>query len=101
MLGPYIVFLCSTITGYEGTGRSMTLKLIQELRRQEAKCSSSSTRTLWEVTLLNPIRYAIEDEVEKWLNRLLCLNPAENTLSMPCRLPHPDECELYYINRDT
>lgn len=33
-LGPYIVFLSSTINGYEGTGRSLSLKLIQKLREQ-------------------------------------------------------------------
>lgn len=32
LLGPYLVFLSSTINGYEGTGRSLSLKLIQQLR---------------------------------------------------------------------
>ena len=35
MLGPYLVFLSSTINGYEGTGRSLSLKLIQQLRMQQ------------------------------------------------------------------
>ena len=34
LLGPYLVFLSSTIHGYEGTGRALTLKLIQQLRSQ-------------------------------------------------------------------
>lgn len=34
--GPYIVFLASTINGYEGTGRSLSLKLLQQLREQAA-----------------------------------------------------------------
>lgn len=34
MLGPYLVFLASTINGYEGTGRSLSLKLLQQLRIQ-------------------------------------------------------------------
>lgn len=34
MLGPYLVFLASTINGYEGTGRSLSLKLLQQLRVQ-------------------------------------------------------------------
>ena len=38
LLGPYITFLSSTITGYEGTGRSLSLKLINELRRKDAGC---------------------------------------------------------------
>ena len=33
---PYIVVLSSTITGYEGTGRSLSLKLLNELRKQDA-----------------------------------------------------------------
>ena len=28
LMGPYAVFLSSTINGYEGTGRSLSLKLI-------------------------------------------------------------------------
>ncbi|KAI8799815.1 GNAT acetyltransferase 2-domain-containing protein [Cladochytrium replicatum] len=34
LLGPYLVFMASTINGYEGTGRSLSLKLIQQLREQ-------------------------------------------------------------------
>lgn len=33
--GSYLVFLSSTINGYEGTGRSLSLKLIQQLRSQQ------------------------------------------------------------------
>lgn len=36
LLGPYIVVLSSTVTGYEGTGRSLSLKLLNELRKQDA-----------------------------------------------------------------
>ena len=32
ILGPYMVILSSTIQGYEGTGRSLSLKLLQSLR---------------------------------------------------------------------
>ena len=45
LLGPYLVFLCSTVNGYEGTGRSLSLKLIEQLRtevkRAEAKVMCS------------------------------------------------------------
>ena len=34
LLGPYVVFLSSTVHGYEGTGRALSLKLIQSLRSQ-------------------------------------------------------------------
>ncbi len=32
LLGPYLIFLSSTINGYEGTGRSLSLKLLNKLR---------------------------------------------------------------------
>ena len=46
-------------------------------------------------------RYAAGDRVERWLNDLLCLDAAEHTPPPPARLPHPDECELYAVERDT
>ena len=80
LLGPYLVFLCSTVNGYEGTGRSLSLKLIQQLRAQGAKLASGDgkaggggsggaggggdggatggLRTFREVVLQDPIRWA-------------------------------------------
>uniref|UniRef100_A0A1D2A005 RNA cytidine acetyltransferase n=2 Tax=Auxenochlorella protothecoides TaxID=3075 RepID=A0A1D2A005_AUXPR len=109
LLGPYLVFLCSTVNGYEGTGRSLSLKLIHQLRQQGAKVEGkapsaedgSGGRTFREVILRDPIRYASGDEVEKWLNGLLCLDAAEHIPKPPARLPHPDDCQLYYVERDT
>eukprot|EP00891_Asterochloris_glomerata_P009605 jgi/Astpho2/9605/Aster-03877 len=110
MLGPYLVFLCSTVNGYEGTGRSLSLKLLQQLRAEGAKLSSgqgketsltAGNRTFREVQLQEPIRYAAGDKVESWLHELLCLDAAEHIPKLPARLPHPSECDLYYINRDT
>jgi N-acetyltransferase 10 len=37
LLGPYLVFMSSTINGYEGTGRSLSLKLVQQLRQDQAR----------------------------------------------------------------
>lgn len=34
MLGPYLVFMSSTINGYEGTGRSLSLKLLSQLQKE-------------------------------------------------------------------
>ena len=62
LLGPYLVFLCSTVNGYEGTGRSLSLKLIQQLRVEGARLSSAEAeasslgRTFREVQLQEPIR---------------------------------------------
>lgn len=42
LLGPYLVFLASTINGYEGTGRSLSLKLLQQLRIQAAPVGANT-----------------------------------------------------------
>ncbi|EGC37654.1 hypothetical protein DICPUDRAFT_149730 [Dictyostelium purpureum] len=106
LLGPYLVFMSSTINGYEGTGRSLSLKLIKQLRDQSTTVSGSSNnknitgRVLREVELNEPIRYSSRDPIEKWLNELLCLDSTV-AKSSPAGCPHPSECQLYYVNRDT
>ncbi|KAJ2995414.1 N-acetyltransferase 10 [Globomyces sp. JEL0801] len=131
LLGPYLVFMASTINGYEGTGRSLSMKLIKQLREQssgksmsdsgssvvgrdgkqkssngntEAGSSTASSRSLREIKLTEPIRYGLNDPVETWLNKLLCLDcctpvSTQSRLSSGC--PHPSKCELYYVTRDT
>lgn len=114
LLGPYLVFMASTINGYEGTGRSLSLKLIQQLRQQSAQSQVSMTaenksttttklssaRSLHEVSLHESIRYAPGDAVEKWLNELLCLD-CLNITRIISGCPLPETCDLYYVNRDT
>ncbi|XP_014327456.2 RNA cytidine acetyltransferase [Xiphophorus maculatus] len=114
LLGPYLVFMASTINGYEGTGRSLSLKLIQQLRQQSADSQlnlsaenrNTSTarlaaaRTLHEVSLHESIRYGAGDAVEKWLNELLCLE-CLNIPRLISGCPLPQACDLYYVNRDT
>ncbi|EGD74543.1 hypothetical protein PTSG_05907 [Salpingoeca rosetta] len=102
LMGPYIVFMASTINGYEGTGRSLSLKLIQQLRKQAGVAASKGAThsKLRELTLDIPIRYAANDPVEAWLNGLLCL---DSTIAPPSAgaCPHPSACDLYSIDRDT
>jgi N-acetyltransferase 10 len=127
LMGPYLVFMASTINGYEGTGRSLSLKLVQQLREQsrstskvgpaDAEVTDRSTgkstkfadnsfsggRSLREITLSEPIRYAKGDGVEKWLNTILCLDATlprsrANTLQ---GCPDPSQCQLLQVNRDT
>lgn len=45
LLGPYLVFLSSTVNGYEGTGRALSLKLIQNLRKQQGTHINTYTHT--------------------------------------------------------
>ncbi|XP_023312129.1 RNA cytidine acetyltransferase-like, partial [Anoplophora glabripennis] len=105
MLGPYLIFLASTINGYEGTGRSLSIKLLNQLRKQTLSVGSVATgaisgRKLFEVTLEESIRYKIDDPIENWLTKLLCL---DSTFVLPILsgCPPPDNCDLYYINRNT
>lgn len=92
--GPYLVFLSSTINGYEGTGRSLSLKLLHSLR-------SNPNKSLRELQLTEPIRYGPGDPVENWLNSLLCLDCQSTLKPASGTLPHPDKCELFQVNRDT
>lgn len=135
LLGPYLVFMASTINGYEGTGRSLSLKLFKQLREQSRGFASEQARdgkvisrdgkdsksdgtnngsvggrVLREIQLSTPIRYSADDQVEKWLNMLLCLEcstPTNTSMSLlkglsgPGGCPHPSNCDLYYVNRDT
>lgn len=124
LMGPYLVFMASTINGYEGTGRSLSLKLIQQLREQsrgigklnndekitdrtsnskhaDGAYSGGSSRSLREITLSEPIRYAQGDGVEQWLNRVLCLDATLPRSSNIHGTPHPSQCQLLQVNRDT
>lgn len=124
LIGPYLVFMASTINGYEGTGRSLSIKLIQQLREQTRSAINPATngtqtagagpskasaagrsgsglvRSLREIKLEEPIRYSPGDNVEKWLNHLLCLDATVISKAVQ-GCPHPSKCELYYVNRDT
>ncbi|KAG8159835.1 hypothetical protein KVR01_010472 [Diaporthe batatas] len=124
LMGPYLVFMASTINGYEGTGRSLSLKLIKQLREQSRpgatasgegeladrstgraaknqESSSLGSRTLREITLSEPIRYAQGDSVERWLNKLLCLDATLPKAKLSQGCPDPAQCELLHVNRDT
>ena len=121
LMGPYLIFMASTINGYEGTGRSLSLKLIQQLRdnnntnetlkdtvvasrdKKSDNSTVASSRSLKEVVLDEPIRYSPGDPVEKWLNNVLCLDVSlsKNSKFATKGCPHPSECNLFYVNRDT
>ncbi|CAL1409069.1 unnamed protein product [Linum trigynum] len=105
LLGPYLVFLSSTVNGYEGTGRSLSLKLLNQLQQQSQSNAKSaegslSGRLFKKIELNESIRYALGDPIESWLNELLCLD-VSSSIPKISRLPPPDDCVLYYVNRDT
>lgn len=119
--------MASTINGYEGTGRSLSLKLIDQLRKRAADSQTSSWRTnsymykgnakdklaeetaaktsagrrLRELELEEPIRYSAGDPVEEWLCHTLCLDATKLKHRLVSGTPHPDKCELYAVDRDT
>ncbi|KAF5839809.1 GNAT acetyltransferase 2-domain-containing protein [Dunaliella salina] len=113
LLGPYLVFLCSTVNGYEGTGEGLVRRIFSGRHSSFSKArvrgsigpprlgSGAVGRTFREVLLEEPIRYAPGDPVEAWLHELLCLDAAQSLPRPPPRLPHPSQCELYYVQRDT
>ncbi|PIA47868.1 hypothetical protein AQUCO_01400455v1 [Aquilegia coerulea] len=109
LFGPYLIFLSSTVNGYEGTGRSLSLKLLQQLEEQSRMPNQMqnipvdgtlSGRIFKKVELGESIRYASGDLIESWLNGLLCLD-VTSSIPLISRLPPKNECDLYYVNRDT
>lgn len=105
-LGSQLVFLSSTVNGYEGTGRSLSLKLLNQLRQSTASMNKTpdqliSSRLVHELVLNEPIRYSVNDPVESWLTGLLCLDATIAELPWTAGCPVPEDCQLYYINRDT
>lgn len=105
------------------TGRSLSLKLIQQLRNQNNTSGRESSQTavvsrdnkekdshlhaqsrqLREISLDEPIRYAPWRPIEKWLNKLLCLDVTliKNPRFAARGTPHPSQCNLFVVNRDT
>lgn len=100
LVGPQLIFISSTVSGYEGTGRSLSLKLLKELKPAPNKLAEMrlGSELVQELALNEPIRYKSGDQVEGWLNNLLCLDAPE--FPWLEYVPHPDSCELYYIDRD-
>ena len=84
--------MCPYLLRYEGTGRSLSLKLIGQLRQQSG-VGGAGGRVLKEVTLEEPIRYSAGDPLERWLYELLCLDcSGGRRLVSGC--PAPSDCEL-------
>lgn len=104
MLGPYLVLMASTIHGYEGTGRALSIKLFDQLRTRAAEGSADGTtksnHAFREIKLIEPIRYSKGDKVEQWLNLLLCYDVSTSAENI-AGCPHPNDCELFKVERDT
>jgi len=103
LLGPYLILMSSTVNGYEGTGRALSLKLVRDLKSGDSNLINKmggEHREVKEMVLQTPIRYSSGDPVESWLYRLLCLDA---TVAPPLTvdgLPMPCECQLFMVNRN-
>jgi N-acetyltransferase 10 len=130
LMGPYLVFLSSTINGYEGTGRSLSLKLIQQLREGASKTdeddgsaaalvrkstSSSSKLGAKALTAENSGALGARSLKEVTLEEPIRYGAGDaveawlhNLLCLDASLtplsargsPHPSTCTLFGINRD-
>lgn len=89
LLDTRLVFMASTSSGYEGTGRVFRTKLTEYLREKTIKTSACDMK--------EPIRYGVDDEVESWLNATLLLEPK---ISKVQECPMPSECVMYFVNKD-
>jgi len=65
LAAPSVAF-CTTVHGYEGTGRGFAVRFRQQL--------ADSTKSVNEIELHEPIRYARDDPLESWLFRTLLLD---------------------------
>jgi len=76
----------------------LSLKLIEQLRQQSGGIAVAEAnlagRSLREIKLSTPIRYADGDSVEGWLNSLLCLD-ATIVKPIASGAPLPELCDLY------
>jgi len=65
LFGPCLIFLASTINGYEGTGRSLSLKLLQQLRTQSSSGSGPGGDTKGHLAVsgrtLTEVRYFVNN----------------------------------------
>ena len=90
--GNHLTLVSSTVHGYEGTGRALSLKLIEEIKRNPSFVVN-------ELEMKMPIRYTLNDGIEKWLHSLLCLDSTEAP-ALKSKLVSPADCKLYVVNRD-
>lgn len=83
---PKSIVITSTVQGYEGTGRSLALKLIAELKNK--------SKHFKHIQLNAPIRYKVDDPVEKWIYQAFCLEATTDSeiTNAPLR--------TFFVNRD-
>ncbi|MEM3104405.1 MAG: GNAT family N-acetyltransferase [Candidatus Bathyarchaeia archaeon] len=90
---PKVIF-ASTVHGYEGAGRGFSLRFLRALQQDKGI-------TLQKIELKEPIRYAPNDPVEKWLYEALLLDaePADLDETIVKEIK-PEECKYERVDLD-
>ncbi len=65
------VIMATTTGGYEGTGQGFLLRFVARLPSSQ----------LMHLEIQDPVRWSVNDNLEKWLDNCLLLNPVSNGLS--------------------
>ncbi len=86
---PNVIF-ATTVHGYEGTGRGFVLKFNQVLDRDSPGWQLFNMQT--------PVRWADDDPVEQWVDRLLCLDA--ELPEVPEEAIEPGLCQICAVDRD-
>lgn len=101
--GPYVTFVSSTTSGYEGFGKSLTMRIIKTIKFQLSNLKfgigNSKPRIFREILLDEPIRYSKNDPVEKWLYNFLCLNIEKDSILIN-GCPITEICQLFLVDRN-
>lgn len=90
---PKVIF-ASTIHGYEGAGRGFSLRFLRALRQNKEI-------VLHKIEIKEPIRYAPNDPIEKWLYDTLLLDaePADISEDVIEEI-RPEECKYEKVDLD-
>jgi tRNA(Met) cytidine acetyltransferase len=89
----YAIF-SSTIHGYEGSGRSFSVRFLKKLEEDESV-------EIERISLEEPIRYGRGDPVEKWLYRSLLLDSKPATLDEEdLRSIGSEDFEFEFLDKD-
>lgn len=89
LLDAKFVFMASTVSGYEGTGRVFRTKLSDYIAEKLVNHNR--------LEMHEPIRYSAGDPIEKWLSKALLLDASIFSIQ-DC--PVPSDCILFHVNKD-
>ncbi|KNH08278.1 hypothetical protein XU18_1179 [Perkinsela sp. CCAP 1560/4] len=110
-----LTFMAITCLGLEATGFPFSENVFRHLgkvekddrnERENPLSESSSLCQNKQILLHEPIRYALNDPIEEWLNKLFCfpfkgdscVAKVDELISLRSK-PHPDKCRLMHVSK--